>query len=221
MSTFGRVHRRCAVCGEESDQSTLYSTNAFGSPDLDLRPPEMRRSTMSVWLEECPACGYVAPDLEEPCTVERAYLESEEYRGCEGLALPSELAVRCYRGYLIRRREGNDRAAMNCVLWAAWACEDRYDTVLAPRCRSLAADLAAKILDAQEEKDSTLQLQHLDMLRRARRTTEAIRAGKRLRFEEPLLEKLRQFQLRRAAWDDYGRYTVEYAAEHAGDEPYV
>lgn len=41
------TNNKCAVCGKESEQITLASTNTFGSPDLDLRPPEMKRSTMS------------------------------------------------------------------------------------------------------------------------------------------------------------------------------
>lgn len=38
---------KCAVCGAKSRYNVIASTNTFGGgPDLDLRPPEMERSTM-------------------------------------------------------------------------------------------------------------------------------------------------------------------------------
>ena len=33
------------------------------APDLDLRPGEALRSTMDRWLQQCPHCGYAAPDI--------------------------------------------------------------------------------------------------------------------------------------------------------------
>src|SRR5689334_17370242 len=53
----------CSVCGTSSRQEVLTSTNCIGSPDLDLRPPQMKRSTMDRWLHECPNCGFVSGDL--------------------------------------------------------------------------------------------------------------------------------------------------------------
>ena len=58
MTTIGEVERTCALCGKTSEQMTLGSTNAMGAPDLDLRPSEMQRSTMYLWIEHCVHCGY-------------------------------------------------------------------------------------------------------------------------------------------------------------------
>ncbi|MBR4908658.1 MAG: hypothetical protein IKZ43_06585 [Acidaminococcaceae bacterium] len=46
MTTMFRQKYKCAVCGAEQEFYGIASTNSFGSPDLDLRPPEMQRSTM-------------------------------------------------------------------------------------------------------------------------------------------------------------------------------
>ena len=65
MTTWYHQDVKCHHCGRKSQHNVLGSTNAFGSPDLDLRPPEMQRLTMEGWLQLCPHCGYCAPDLSE------------------------------------------------------------------------------------------------------------------------------------------------------------
>lgn len=65
MTTMYNEVVRCAVCGSDSEFAALGSTNRFGSPDLVTRPPEMERSTLFVWIQRCPQCGYCAPDLSE------------------------------------------------------------------------------------------------------------------------------------------------------------
>ena len=79
MSSIIDIERKCWVCGEMSEQAGLASTNRFGSPDLDLRPPEMERSTMEWWLEECPHCGYVANDLSEKTDITKDWLKNNQY----------------------------------------------------------------------------------------------------------------------------------------------
>jgi hypothetical protein len=57
MTTLYREKSRCAVCGIATEYTSIGSTNAFGSPDLDTRPPEMQRSTIFAWVQRCPECG--------------------------------------------------------------------------------------------------------------------------------------------------------------------
>ena len=40
----------CANCQGQNEQIIIGSTNQFGSPDLDLRPPETARGTILHWL---------------------------------------------------------------------------------------------------------------------------------------------------------------------------
>jgi hypothetical protein len=42
MTTIHQEEVSCAVCGSAQRVMELGSTNAFGSMDLDTRPPEMR-----------------------------------------------------------------------------------------------------------------------------------------------------------------------------------
>src|SRR5689334_3563292 len=54
---------RCAVCGTESHQAPFRPSPPEQAPDLDLRPGEPVRSAMARWLQQCPGCGYAAPDI--------------------------------------------------------------------------------------------------------------------------------------------------------------
>ena len=92
MTTMFKQKVRCSVCGEESEHLAIGSTNAFGSPDLDLRPPEMQRSTMPHWVQECPKCGYVACVISDKCPVSAEFLKSEEYLSCGRISFESRLA---------------------------------------------------------------------------------------------------------------------------------
>lgn len=40
----------CCVCGEVNIHKGIGGTNSFGSPDLDIQPSEMRRSTIYHWI---------------------------------------------------------------------------------------------------------------------------------------------------------------------------
>ena len=72
MTTMYQDTVKCYVCGKESKQTVLGSTNSFGSQDLDLRPPEMMRGTMEYWAHECPYCGYIAKNIDISTVVTEA-----------------------------------------------------------------------------------------------------------------------------------------------------
>ena len=63
---------RCAVCGTEQPPAPLPPRAAREAPDLDLRPGEPLRCTMASWLQQCPHCGYAAPEIARahPAAVE-------------------------------------------------------------------------------------------------------------------------------------------------------
>lgn len=67
----------CVICGEECHNPVLASTNAFGTPDLDLRPPPMQRHTMGTWVQCCRDCGFVAADIEQnPYSVDQSTIQA-------------------------------------------------------------------------------------------------------------------------------------------------
>lgn len=63
----------------ENQYTDIGSTNEFGSPDLDTRPPEMRRSTIFAWVQRCPQCGYCACDVSKAPSQAEALVRSSEY----------------------------------------------------------------------------------------------------------------------------------------------
>ena len=90
MTTFLQEKLTCVICGSTSKHEMLGSTNTYGSPDLDLRPPEMHRSTMDYWVQECPFCGYVYSSIEKNVNKSNNTIPSKVYvagwfyqsRGC-------------------------------------------------------------------------------------------------------------------------------------------
>ena len=70
----------CAVCGMTQTVQEMGSTSSFGAMDLDTRPPELRRSTMDLWVHECGECGYVAPELETAMDGAGRIVASADYR---------------------------------------------------------------------------------------------------------------------------------------------
>ena len=117
----------CSVCGNESTEKGLLSTNTMGYMDLDTRPAEMQRSTMDYWINECPHCGYVACSLEEPLNCDKEYLSSSEYKNLTDTPPISELAQRFIRKARISAKKAEYVEACFDYLHAAWASDDEYD----------------------------------------------------------------------------------------------
>jgi len=167
----------CAVCGTTSAQTGIASTNAFGSPDLDTRPPEMQRSTMSTWVQKCPECGYCARAINEAPAEANAVIASAEYLG--QLTSPDypELAnaFLCLR--LVSERAGSISDAAWASIQAAWACDDSSNVVAAARCRNEAVRLMRVLREQGQtltEQPGADEAMMTDLLRRAGRFGEAL-----------------------------------------------
>lgn len=168
MSTTKLLNLACGMCGHEKMFRVLSGTSAFGSPDLDLRPPELQRSTMHTWVMTCPVCGYAAGNLDTKPTFSRDFLETESYRTCDGLPFKSPLAGSFYRWHLCAAKTGNAHAAYFALLCAAWCCDDDGSDDLAVTLRRRSADFLESFLPdepAGEQKEMH-QLIHADLLRR-------------------------------------------------------
>ncbi len=140
MTDMAPVEMRCALCGHEETVHVLLSTNQFGSPDLDLRPPPMARDTLEYCMHQCSGCGFVSPDLTEADREARGIVKSPEYQ--EQLQRPENppLANRYLARAIIQRSTKQwEQAARACVC-AAWACDDEEKTDQARACRERALD---------------------------------------------------------------------------------
>eukprot|EP01004_Peranema_trichophorum_P007559 NODE_6336_length_897_cov_38.824289_g5744_i0.p1 GENE.NODE_6336_length_897_cov_38.824289_g5744_i0~~NODE_6336_length_897_cov_38.824289_g5744_i0.p1 ORF type:complete len:252 (+),score=36.38 NODE_6336_length_897_cov_38.824289_g5744_i0:55-810(+) len=82
MVTWSSEQKKCALCGHDNQVSVICSYTTFGGPDLDLRPPPMKRDTMQSWVEDCSNCKYCSNDLSAPVEdieLVRDFVNSNEY----------------------------------------------------------------------------------------------------------------------------------------------
>ena len=213
MSMIIRENKTCVICGKEGRYPAVASTNEFGACDLDLRPAEMRRSTMPAWVEECDSCGYVSHDVSKlPADVDddnsvKAILLSHQYAFTEDRYFTSDLAVRFYKHYVINRELKKHRMAFNSLVYAAWACDDADDKDNAAFCRKLAAEYLDIIFE-QEGSDDNLLLQKADLLRRSGNFDEVIKQYSQVTFENAFFNKIVAFQIEKAKLGDDNCYTV-------------
>ena len=212
MSRPIRISVKCAVCGEESNQTVLASTNRFGSPDLDLRPPEMMRSTMRWWIQECPHCGYVSGSLDDETSVDAQWLKQESYISANSLNFASKLAGRFYKDYLISVAENAPKEAFYAALHAAWACDDSEDFDNSILCRKAALE-QLDILISKENDNETYRVMRMDLLRRSGQFSSVVEEYENVRFSQELLNRIKDFQLRLARQGDTDCYTVADCAE--------
>ena len=114
----------CAICGEEQAVQAMGSTSAFGTMDLDTRPPQMRRSSMWLWLQECASCGYVAADLGDADEVKPMDSLWHAYLAELNSPRRQRLANLFVRRSLLDEAAGDLAAAGWRRLHAAWVCDD-------------------------------------------------------------------------------------------------
>lgn len=217
MTTMDREVKKCAVCGSKHEYTVIASTNSFGAPDLDLRPPEMERSTMSLWVQECPDCGYVASNItNKPGKVTKEWLASQAYVTCDGIRFRSGLASRFYKQYKISLLNTKTEQAFCAIHHAAWACDDRRDVRKAMICRDLAIPLIEKLIEEKHENAENFLLMKADLLRRAGHFERVAAEYSDMVFENDTMDKVRLFQLKKAAEKDTGCYTVQDALDSFG-----
>lgn len=208
MTIIDRFEKKCSVCGKTSLQPVLTSTNAWGYPDIDLRPPEMQRSTMDTWLVECPHCGYVASDIENELEVSPDLLKTDEYLTCEGKTFKSKLSERFYRHYLISKAENDHGSEFLSLLHCAWTCDDNCDE-LAVEIRKLALKSMRKMDPQEDDEKNALKLIEADLLRRSMQFNEVIREFKDVIMEDKIQNDVITFQIELSMDKDSACHTVE------------
>lgn len=210
MSTTTTRNYTCSVCGETHRYRILTSTNALGCPDLDTRPPQMKRNTMPLWVHACPSCGYSAEDVNDPTHITREYLRSEEYQTCSGMHFGERLASRFYRQHLILLHDRQFIRAFFAVLHAAWVCDDSGEKENAVQCRRIAADLMETAILPGESTDSYYVL-YADVLRRSGQFEKLTDQLADVWLESEYLRKLLAFEYALAKRKIDGCYTVNDA----------
>lgn len=151
MTTCRVEERTFFVCGEVSEHRVLQSTSAFGSSDLDTRPPYPQRYSIDMWVQRCSSCGHCAPDISEGNSDASTVVQSDSYqKQLENLDFP-QLANYFLCWSLIQESLDNSRGAAWGCIHAAWACDDADNDIAAQSCRKRAVTLLRK---AQEKGQS-------------------------------------------------------------------
>ena len=212
----------------------IGSTNSFGHPDLDLRPPQMRRDTMGEWIQQCPACAYISGKIDnDPGKVTKKWLKPKGYTHSDGIEFKSGLADRFYKFYKISFLNENTESAFFALLHAAWARDDCEDTANAVRCRSMAIPLLSQVAekptsgqgdpeedgceDDSDKKDNLLLIK-ADLLRRSGQFETLLSEYASRNFKNEIMNKVLAFQLAKAAEKDTACYTVQDAVEGEREE---
>jgi uncharacterized protein (DUF2225 family) len=221
MTTVSNEKVRCAVCGAENEYPSVASTNRFGSPDLDSRPPEMERSTIFAWVQRCPGCGYCATDVSEARAEAPGRIRTAEYQ--TQLSDPGypELANSFLCKAIIDRESNAFAAATWAIIHAAWTCDDLSKPDQAASCRRKAAEMMATAAYSgqqisEQEGASTAML--IDLLRRSGQIEQARQVLKLRRsgITNPVIARVLDFQSHLLAKNDLSGHTIEEALKQTG-----
>jgi hypothetical protein len=206
--------KTCAVCNTPS-RAVFRAPQPEIAPDMDMRPGEPTRSTLSDWIQVCPRCGAAAPDLSALPSTARAVVESDEYRALTTAALEETLPFR--RWALICERTGDRPQQAEALLQAAWAADDAAAMTEAARLRT---DVAA-LWDGTQ--DIELALRRLDVLRRAGHFDQAAAWAAMLaeQEQEETARAIIAFQQAQIATRDVGRHLISAALPPPSHAPHV
>lgn len=210
---------RCAVCGTESRHPPFRPSPPEQAPDLDLRPGEPVRSTMSRWLQQCPHCGYAAPDITRahPATAEA--VGAAPFRALIADTTHPPLARRFLAWAHVLEETGALHASAEATLHAAWVADDlnRPDLARQWRLDAVALWRSGPPLDPEQ----TVRV--VDALRRAGAWEDAAATAEALARSRPdeAVAQVIALERRLIAAGDGGRHTVASALPPPARRPHV
>ena len=211
--------KRCGVCGQESRQPGFRPPVPEQAPDLDLRPGEPVRSTMSRWLQACPHCGYAAPDIAEAHPAGAQAVAAAPYRALIADTAHPVLARRFLAWAHVLEETGALHAAAEATLHAAWVADDLNRDDLARQWRREAVALwrSGPALDAEQS------VRVIDALRRAADFAEAEGAAEALAALNPpeAVAQVTALEARLITAEDTGRHSIASALAPPARRPHV
>lgn len=218
MTTLLTIKVVCAVCQHISYFETVGSTVLCGSPDLDTRPPPMRRSTMHTWVQACPSCGYCAANLEEAVERTADIVHGETYQILRSQEhLPGNARDFMCQAYIAQTLCAFDKAAWATV-FAAWICDDHDVVELSVEYRRQAANLAMLALLENQRLGRDIGATEgirADLLRRAGQFEEArevAQQGLDLELSE-VMEQVLRYEIQLIDLQDKSCRTVAEAVQ--------
>lgn len=209
----------CAVCGTESRQAAFRAGLPEQAPDLDLRPGPPLRGSMGRWLQQCPHCGYAAPEIAQAHPAAAQAVGAAHFRALLNDAATPPLARRFLAWALVLEETGALHAAAEATLHAAWVADDLDKPELARAWRREAVALwrSGPALDAEQ----TVRV--VDSLRRAGMPEDAEATARRLLEGDPpdSVAQVLLLELRLLAAGDARRHSVATALPPPSRRPHV
>ena len=220
MTTLHEEKFICSLCGKENEYTGIGSTNQLGSPDLDTRPPEMQRSTMFTWVQQCSGCGYCASDIGINGSEVQAVVIGDEYKDQLKDSNYSKLAVSFLCKAILDRESKDYSDATWAYIHAAWACDDENHDKQAMVCRQKAVDmlmLAEKHSQQVMDQDGANTAILVDLLRRSRLFDQARQVIlKRLsQISDDIITRILDYQIELLKINDSSCHTI---AEALGED---
>lgn len=148
----------CGICGAIARKPFRAPAPEL-APDLDMRPGEPAWETLPDWLQTCDRCGAAAPDLAVLPASAKAVVVAPAYRRLADEESEETLPFR--RWAALCRAAGDEEAAIEATLMAAWAADDAVSMLEASRLRLAVAEAWG------ETEDQAKALWRLDVLRRS------------------------------------------------------
>ncbi len=203
----------CANCSSKSNQPVKETPEVNGSPDLDLRPAPDRRQTMSQWVQECPTCKLMCPDLANPPAGAGEALKHPDYvtMAADKKALP---LVRKFRAWAyVAEKAGQYDDAGFAHLHAAWVADDAKDKSLADMQRHMAVMHLAQARDrgrVYPRQKGAAEALLADVHRRMGRWDEAIHEAERGKSvtDQPFIDALCDYEIALATKHDAAVHTT-------------
>ncbi len=209
----------CGVCGAESRQPPFRPVPPEQPPDLDLRPGEPVRGTMARWLQQCPHCGYAAPDISRAHPAAAQAVGAANFRALLADAAHPPLARRFLAWALVLEETGALHAAAEATLQAAWVADDLGKAELARswRLEAVAMWRSGPPLDPEQ----TVRV--VDALRRAEAWDDAAATAQSLLRTEPpeAVSQVLALELRLIEAGDSARHTVATALPPPSRRPHA
>lgn len=208
MSTFRQVTKKCFMCGKESTHHMLVSTSAFGSMDLDTRPPALARHANNNHAQMCPHCGYANYTIDTETSVPAAFLQSESYLKIAKQQLP-EVAMKFCRHAMIGKEENDAKKEFWGYMRAAWACDDEQKDLSARVCRLCALDTLNNATTPIMNNEDSAAIMRADLLRRTQQFDEVVKQFDKYQSNNDFLQKLIRYEVKLAKAKDAECHSVD------------
>lgn len=201
---------KCAVCGKESEQQIILSSNTFGTKtQLDLRVIG-GKSSLSDKIQFCPHCHYANYNIEKNIGIGINELKCAKYQEVLNSNIEDTAKNFILNAILLDKTKQKRKAGIM-YNFASWVFDDLKDNENADKYRKMACN---RLLNTLKEDDGDTAVQCVDLLRRNgnyKKALELIDEIGKTDIEE--IDKVLSFEKELIAKKDKSSHFVEEALE--------